>query len=311
LDLKRRNRLIIGSRGSALALWQSQWVKSRIESLDSEIQINVKIIKTTGDIRKDEPLPAIGGKGLFTKELEEELLNSNIDIAVHSLKDLPTVIPPGLEISCIPARENPHDALVFRSSIYNSIRSLPERSVVGTSSLRRKAQIKHLRPDLQVKDLRGNVDTRLRKLDSGEFDAIVLAAAGLIRLNLDSRIGQLLSFDEMLPAVGQGALGIQTRTDDLFLNDLLKRVEDDETRICTQVERDLLSALGGGCQLPIAGHARIDGSRLIVEGLVASPDGQSLIREKLEMDSRQANDAGVRLAQMLRDRGAESILEAL
>src|SRR5918911_4611063 len=209
--------IIIGSRGSKLALWQSEWVKARLEALDPEVKVRIEIFKTQGDVRTDVPLSTIGGQGAFTKELEVALLDRRVDVAVHSLKDLPTVVPVGLSITATPEREDPRDALVLRAGADSggaSLKGLAEGAVVGTSSLRRIAQLRHLRPDVRVKDLRGNVDTRLRKLDAGEYDALILASAGLRRLGFADRISAAIPTDEMLPAVGQGALGIETRDDE-------------------------------------------------------------------------------------------------
>ncbi|HEX7957933.1 MAG TPA: hydroxymethylbilane synthase, partial [Pyrinomonadaceae bacterium] len=245
--------IIIGSRGSKLALWQSEWVKSRLESLEPGVSVRIEIFKTTGDIKIDVPLSTIGGQGAFTKELEVALLDGRVDVAVHSLKDLPTVTPEGLAITATPEREDPRDALVLRAGAVSegaSLRNLAPGAVVGTSSLRRIAQLKHLRPDVRVKDLRGNVDTRLRKLDEGAYDALILASAGLRRLGLGARISAAVEPAEMLPAVGQGALGVETRADDRETNALVARLDDRRTRAAVLAERALLRSLGGGCQVP-------------------------------------------------------------
>ncbi|HEX8339126.1 MAG TPA: hydroxymethylbilane synthase, partial [Pyrinomonadaceae bacterium] len=250
--------IIIGSRGSKLALWQSEWVRARLEAFDPGVRVRIEIFKTTGDVRLDVPLSTIGGQGAFTKELEVALLNRRVDVAVHSLKDLPTVTPEGLSITATPEREDPRDALVLRAGSAtgtNSIKGLAEGAVVGTSSLRRIAQLKHLRPDARIKDLRGNVDTRLRKLDEGEYDALILASAGLRRLGLGGRISAAIEPGEMLSAVGQGSLGVETRTDDEETNALVARLDDPRTRAAVLAERALLRSLGGGCQVPIAAHA--------------------------------------------------------
>ena len=221
--------IVIGSRGSKLALWQSEWVKARLEALEPDVSVRIEIIKTMGDVRLDVPLSTIGGQGAFTKELEVALLDRRVDVAVHSLKDLPTVIPEGLAITATPERDDPRDALVLRAGAVSenaSLRNLATGAVVGTSSLRRIAQLKHLRPDVQVKDLRGNVDTRLRKLDSGDYDALILASAGLRRLGLRERISAAIDPEEMLPAVGQGALGIETRSDDEETIALVSRLDN-------------------------------------------------------------------------------------
>jgi hydroxymethylbilane synthase len=303
--------IIIGSRGSKLALWQSEWVKARLEALDPGVRVRVEIFKTQGDVRLDVPLSTIGGQGAFTKELEVALLERRVDVAVHSLKDLPTFTPEGLSITATPEREDPRDALVLRAGPAagaTSIRGLPEGAVVGTSSLRRIAQLKHLRPDVHIKDLRGNVDTRLRKLDGGEYDALVLASAGLRRLGLGGRISAAIGPDEMLSAVGQGSLGIETRADARELNALVARLDDQRTRAAVTAERALLRSLGGGCQVPIAGHARVEGGRLKLDGLVAALDGSRVLRDWLEDDVENAERLGRQLASRLRKRGADELL---
>ena len=306
-----KDYFVIGSRGSKLALWQAEWVKARLESLRPETEIRIEIIKTSGDVMRDVPLAVIGGKGVFTKELEEALLDQRIDIAVHSLKDLPTILPQELTITAITEREDPSDALVLRDGFSlekPSIREMPESATIGTSSLRRMAQLKNLRPDLIIKDLRGNVDTRLRKLDEGQYDAVILAAAGLRRLGFAERISVRVTTEEMLPAVGQGALGIETRADDEATNDLVALLDHAPTRAACTAERALLRSLGGGCQLPIAAHGSVHGSHLRLEGLVASPSGENVIRDAVESDTSNAIEAGETLATNLRARGADAML---
>ncbi|HEV2859657.1 MAG TPA: hydroxymethylbilane synthase [Pyrinomonadaceae bacterium] len=304
-------QLVIGSRGSKLALWQSNWVKSRLEALDPRVAVRVEVIKTKGDVMRDVPLAVIGGQGAFTKELETALLERRVDIAVHSLKDLPTIVPEGLSIAAVPAREDPRDALVLKAGTDAggaSLSRLPEGATVGTSSLRRIAQLRHLRPDVQIKDLRGNVDTRLRKLDEGGYDALILASAGLRRLGLAARISAPVEPAEMLPAVGQGALGVETRADDEAAGALVSRLDHAPTRAAVVAERALLRHLGGGCQVPIAAHATVEGDRLILDGLVAALDGGRLIRDRLESATADAASAGERLAARLNERGASSLL---
>jgi hydroxymethylbilane synthase len=304
--------IVIGSRGSKLALWQSEWVKARLEELGARVRI--EIFKTSGDVMRDVPLATIGGQGVFTKELEVALLDGRIDVAVHSLKDLPTVNPEGLSIAATPEREDARDALVLRADADAggaSIERLAGGSVVGTSSLRRIAQLKHLRPDVQVKDLRGNVDTRLRKLDAGEYDALILASAGLRRLGLGRRISAAIETDVMLPAVSQGSLGVQTRADDAETNTLVSRLDDAATRAAVLAERALLRKLGGGCQVPIAAHARVEGGRLRLDGLVASLDGSRVIRDSIETDTLEADAAGDALAARLLERGAGELLSEM
>jgi hydroxymethylbilane synthase len=304
--------IIIGSRGSKLALWQSEWVKARLEALDPEVKVRIEIIKTMGDVRLDVPLSTIGGQGAFTKELEVALLDRRVDVAVHSLKDLPTITPEGLSITATPEREDARDALVLRAGSAaqtDSLKGLAEGAVVGTSSLRRIAQLKHLRPDVQIKDLRGNVDTRLRKLDEGEYDALILASAGLRRLGLGERINVAIEPGEMLPAVGQGSLGIETRADDRQTNALVTRLDDPRTRAAVLAERALLRSLGGGCQVPIAAHATVEGGRLSLDGLVATLDGTKVLRESLDGDATDAALVGEELAARLLERGAGELLK--
>lgn len=307
-----KDRLIIGSRGSKLALWQAEWVRERLGQTHPHTQVAIEIIKTSGDVMKEAPLAQIGGQGVFTKELESALLSKRIDLAVHSLKDLPTIVPNGLTIAAITAREDARDALVLQSGRdleRPSIRNLPEGSVVGTSSPRRLAQLKHLRPDLSVKELRGNVDTRLRKLDAGEYDAVILASAGLLRLGLGKRISAPVEIEEMLPAVGQGALAIETRKDEMELINLLAALEDKETRAACTAERALLRSLGGGCQLPIAAHALFKESGLQLHGMVAAVNGETIIRESLEDATGDAEQLGSRLGLHLLERGAQSLID--
>ena len=303
--------IIIGSRGSKLALWQSEWVKARLETLEPDVSVRIEIVKTMGDVRLDVPLSTIGGQGAFTKELEVALLDRRVDVAVHSLKDLPTVTPEGLAITATPERADPRDALVLRAGAISenaSLKNLAPGAVVGTSSLRRIAQLKHLRPDVQVKDLRGNVDTRLRKLDSGDYDALILASAGLRRLGFGERISAAIEPEEMLPAVSQGALGIETRSDDAETNALVSRLDDRRTRNAVLAERALLRSLGGGCQVPIAAHATVEGGRLSLDGLVATLDGAQVLRESLDGEAAEAARVGEELAARLLERGAGELL---
>lgn len=304
------SRLIIGSRGSRLALWQAEQAKARLIDLNPGFEIQIEVIKTTGDVKPD-PLSVIGGKGVFTKELEDALLSKRIDIAVHSLKDLPTILPEQLSISAICKREDPRDALVMRTgSKVVSLRDLPAASVVGTSSQRRLAQLKSLRSDLVVKDLRGNVDTRVRKLDEGQYDALILASAGLIRLGLKERISAAISASEILPAVGQGAIAIEVRADDLVAVEATSKLNHPETELACRAERAFLRGLGGGCQFPIAGHAVVEGQTLQLEGLVAKPDGSQILRGALSGTSAEGDLIGTALAARLIDQGADSLLSA-
>ena len=286
----------------------------RLRALHPQLQTRIEIIKTTGDKLKDVSLSLIGGRGVFTKELEEALLDGRIDLAAHSLKDLPTSLPETLTIAAITAREDPRDALVLRAGSQpaaTSLKTLPPGATVGTSSLRRRAQLIHLRPDLIIKDLRGNVDTRLRKLDAGEYDALILASAGLRRLGLGDRISASLEPEEMLPAVGQGALALETRADDETVINFVAALDHAATRAACEAERTLLRELGGGCQVPIAAHALVAEDRLYLAGLVAGVNGATVIREEIETGIAAARQAGAELAARLRRRGADALLAEL
>jgi hydroxymethylbilane synthase len=302
-------KIVIGTRGSQLALWQTNWVKGRLERAHAGLEVEVKIITTMGDRVLDVSLPKLGeqGKGLFTKELEDSLLEARIDLAVHSLKDLPTELPGGLEIGAICEREDVRDALVARDGI-GSLDDLPQRARVGTSSLRRHAQLQAARPDLVIEPVRGNVDTRLRKLDAGDYDAIVLAAAGLLRLGRGDRISQYLGEAVMLSAVGQGALAIETRSGDARVDSLVRALEHGPTRLACDAERAFLKGLGGGCLVPIAALGKIDGDELHLSGLVARPDGSEIIRGRQSGEKEEAEAIGRRLAGDLLERGADRVL---
>ena len=304
-----KDRLVIGSRGSQLALRQSRWVQEKLTNLYPNLQLSIEIIKTSGDV-KSEPLSIIGGKGVFTKELEDALIDRRIDIAVHSLKDLPTIVPDRLVIAAIGEREDPRDALVLKTSQNgSSFSDLSEGAVVGTSSQRRLAQLRHLRRDVVVKDLRGNVDSRIRKLDEGQYDALILAAAGLRRLDLSSRISGLIPIAEMLPAVGQGALGIETRADDVATIEIVRRLDHQPTRDACLAERAFLRGLGGGCQLPIAGYAVVSDSQISLEGLVGDREGQEILRGLLTGPVTEAERLGAELATKLLEQGAAKLLD--
>ncbi|MYC83126.1 MAG: hydroxymethylbilane synthase [Acidobacteria bacterium] len=299
--------LVIGSRGSPLALRQADLVKSRLSEAQPRLPITVRRILTTGDRRAGPPLHEIGGKGVFTKEIEEALLRGEIDLAVHSLKDLPTRLPDGLCLGAITTREDARDA--FLSNRFGSLAALPRRSTVGTSSLRRQCQLLHLRPDLQVKNLRGNLDTRLRKLDAGDYDAIILACAGLIRLGLDHRIREKLSVDTICPAIGQGALAVEVRCDDRLTLDRIQGLDDGDSRRAAEAERSLLGRLGGGCQVPIAGFAVVREAQLQLTGLVGAADGSRLIRESGQATPEEPVQLGRAVARRLLDRGAGDLLQ--
>jgi len=305
-----KDNLVIGSRGSKLALTQAGMIKGQLEQLEPTLSVRIEIIKTSGDANSD-PLSVIGGKGVFTKELEEALLDSRIDIAVHSLKDLPTILPGGLTIAAICKREDPRDALVLPrkpEGAQASLRSLPHGVTVGTSSPRRLAQLQHLRGDLIIRELRGNVDTRLRKLDEGQYDALVLACAGLRRLGLENRISAALLATEMLPAVGQGALGIETRAEDETTITVVRRLDHKFTRLACIAERAFLRSLGGGCQLPIAGHAVVREKRLRLDGLVAERQGHRVVRDRISGSLDEAEQLGTELGERLLDLGARELL---
>lgn len=302
----KANRLIIGSRGSKLALTQAELVKGILNNNFPQLLIEIKIIKTTGDKILDVPLAKIGDKGLFTKELEEALLRNEIDLAVHSMKDLPTDIPDGLEIGAITAREEACDVLISKEDF--TVRTLPANAKIGTSSLRRRAQLLSLRPDLQALDLRGNLDTRLKKLDSGAYGAIILAYAGIKRLGLKLRMTKI-SFDEMLPQAGQGALGIEIRKNDSDIRNLIKILDDIDSRLNIEAERSLLAALGGGCQVPIGVYAKIEGGNINIEAGVFSLDGKRAIKDEMSGDKQDAVLLGKKLAEILLKKGAKEILE--
>ncbi len=306
-----KNGLVIGSRGSRLALTQAEWVKAKLALNTPVLEVTIEIIKTTGDV-KTEPLSVIGGKGVFTKELEDALLDGRIDIAVHSLKDLPTIIPERLTIGAVCERADPRDALVLRRDVDQngaSLDTLPEGAVVGTSSQRRLSQLKHWRRGVIVSDLRGNVDTRLRKLDDGQYDALILASAGLRRLGQESRISALIPTEQMLPAVGQGAIGLETRADDESARTIVSSLNHEPTSLACTAERSLLRALGGGCQLPIAGYAVVQSQELTLEGLVADLAGEEIVRDRISGLPAAAEELGAQLGKRLLALGASRLLE--
>ena len=298
-------RLRIGSRGSQLALWQAHHVSALLRERGHEVEL--EIIKTTGDKITDVALAKVGTKGMFTKEIEEALAEERIDLAVHSLKDLPTELSSGFEIAAITTRENARD--VFCSVKYNGINDLPQGARVGTSSLRRQAQLKAVRPDLDIHPLRGNVDTRLRKLEAGEYDAIILAAAGLNRLGKTQLVKQVIPAEIMCPAAGQGALGIEIRAGDSVTRQHLAFLDDSASRIATTCERALLNKLGGGCQVPIGAFAEVRNGQLHLEAIVADPDGSKVLRES--RDGSDPLQLGESVGETLLERGGDAILEAV
>jgi hydroxymethylbilane synthase len=302
--------LRIGSRGSALALAQTHWVRERLRASLPELRALVEVIKTDLDEKPEQSIRASAFTGVWVKELEEALLSRRIDVAVHSMKDLPSQTPDNLEISAIPEREDARDALIARRG-ERRLLDLPAGAAVGTGSIRRQAQILAVRPDLDVRDIRGNVDTRLRKLDQGSYDALVLACAGLNRLGLQDRISAPLDLQAMLPAPGQGALALETRAADSLTHALLAAVHHAPTAVAGLAERAFLRRMGGGCNSPIAVHARPDGSEMVIEGLVAMPDGSRMIREVLRTSLRGANQAAEELADTLLGRGGREILRSL
>jgi hydroxymethylbilane synthase len=296
-------RLRIGSRGSQLALWQANHIAALLRERGHEVEIEV--IKTTGDKITDVALAKVGTKGMFTKEIEEALASGGVDLAVHSLKDLPTEVPPGFEVAAITKRENPRDVLVSKK--YSRIEELPQGARVGTSSLRRQAQLKALRADLDIHPLRGNVDTRLRKLESGEYDAIILAAAGVTRLGLTAMIKQVIPPQLMCPAAGQGALGIEIRKGDLAIRQHVSFLDNSSARVTTTCERALLNELGGGCQVPIGAFGEIRNECIHLEAVVARPDGSQVLRES--RDGNDPQELGHEVGKALLRRGGDAILQ--
>jgi hydroxymethylbilane synthase len=327
---RNKKKMIIATRGSKLALWQANWVKEEIEKRHLDVVIELKKIKTTGDKILDVPLAKVGGKGLFVKEIEEAILRGEADLAVHSMKDVPVDLPAGLHLASICRREDPRDA--FISQIQNSkfkiqnFKKLPHGARVGTSSLRRMSQLLNIRPDLRILQLRGNLDTRIRKLDEGQFDAIIVAAAGVKRLGMAKRITEILKTDVILPAIGQGAIGIECRVDDEYINALISPLNHPETSVCVRAERAFLKKLEGGCQVPIAAHAKLekqvlgvkgevsdcklstDNCQLIIEGLVGSVSGDRMVKGYVIGEPDDAELLGTHLADDLISNGAGEIL---
>lgn len=329
--MNRRDKVIIATRGSKLALWQANWVKDEVEKNNPGLEVELRTIKTTGDKILDVPLAKVGGKGLFVKEIEETLLRGGADLAVHSMKDMPTELPSGLHIAAICRREDPRDALIVRAQDTDNrtestehrqqtvrrLRDLPHGARVGTSSLRRVCQLLNARPDLEVTQLRGNLDTRIRKLEEGQFDAIVVAVAGLKRLGMINRVTEILSPEIILPAIGQGAIGVECRVDDEFITRLLSGLDHRETSVCIKAERAFLRRLEGGCQVPIAAHAVLEhraqttgqGSRVLkITGLVGSLSGDTIVRGVMEGPPDKPEALGTALAEDLLSRGAGKIL---
>ncbi|HEX8320426.1 hydroxymethylbilane synthase [Longimicrobium sp.] len=303
--------LRIASRGSELALWQSRAVEAALRAADPSLEVRIDVIRTTGDRIQDVPLAKIGDKGLFTKELDNALLAGDADLAVHSLKDVPTRLPDGLALAAVTVREDPRDVVLLAPGRTGGLDALPSGARVGTSSLRRRAQLQALRPELEVLDLRGNLNTRLAKLDRGDYDAIILAAAGVRRLGWEDRISESLDPGQWLPAVGQGALAVVCCEDRAEVLDRLRALHDPHTAACTTAERALLRALEGGCQVPIGALGRVDGDRLVLDGLVADTDGTCILRVQESGPVDDAQAIGRRAADALLARGAGEVLAAV
>jgi len=299
----------IGTRGSQLALFQANWVKERLLQRDPHLKITLTVIKTTGDKIQDAPLAKVGGKGLFVKEIEEALLEERVDLAVHSIKDVPTEFPEGLHLAAIMKREDPRD--VFISQDGRRLQHLRQGAKIGTSSLRRQAQLLHFRPDFEMVPLRGNLDTRLRKLETMNLDGIVLALAGVRRMGFEKRITEILPVEMSLPAIGQGALGIETRIMDSVMGPYIHFLNDPDSAVCVLGERAFLRKLEGGCQVPIAAYGRKTGSTLQLEGMVATVDGKTLIRHHLMGSVEEAESLGIELAEILLNMGAKKILDEI
>lgn len=303
------SELRIATRGSPLAMWQAEHVAARLEALHSGLKVSLLTMKTRGDILLDTPLAKVGGKGLFVKELEAGLLDGRADLAVHSLKDVPVTFPQGLELALVMEREDPRDAFV--SNQYQRLDDMPAGARVGTSSLRRQTQLREAWPQLEVDWLRGNVNTRLAKLDAGEFDAIILASAGLQRLGMADRIRAPLQPEECLPAIGQGVLGIEIRSGDEAVRELIAPLAHAETTLRITAERAFNETLNGGCQVPVAGYALLEGDQIYLRGLVGEPDGSKILRAEIRGNSDQAHALGTQLAQQLLAQGADRILAHL
>lgn len=301
------SELRIGTRGSQLALYQANWVKEKLVETHPDLNVMLIKIKTTGDKIQDAPLAKIGGKGLFVKEIEEALIHRRIDLAVHSIKDVPTEFPEGLHLSAITKREDPRDVFVSRDG--KILRDLPQKAKIGTSSLRRQAQLLHFRNDLELLPLRGNLGTRLKKLKTMNIDGIVLALAGMKRLGLEERVTEIIPTEISLPAIGQGALGIETRQDDREVEGRIQFLNHKDSWIAVSAERAFLKKLEGGCQVPIAAYAQIFGTSLQVEGLVGTIDGNRLIRHHIAGPIEEAESLGIKLAEILLEKGAKEILD--
>lgn len=303
----KTRRLRIGTRASQLALWQANWVKDELEKRYPDLEVTLTKIKTQGDKILDVPLAMVGGKGLFVKEIEEAMLRGEVDIAVHSMKDVPTIFPAGLALRCITEREDPRDIIILRPGVA-SWKDLPNSARIGTSSLRRKAQLLHMRPDLKMIDIRGNVETRIRKLTEDDLDGVVLAAAGMKRLGFAGQISEYLPTSISLPAIGQGALGLESRIDDAEINGLIDFFNHSETSCAVIAERAVLRRLEGGCQVPIAAYGTVSGETISLTGLVSSVDGKQFLRKTRQCHVSEAEQTGISLADDLLIMGAGKIL---
>lgn len=301
----KREELVIGTRGSKLALWQSEYVRGKLEEVTG-LPVRLKVIKTTGDKILDVPLAKVGGKGLFTKELEVELLAGTVDLCVHSMKDVPTELPGGCAIAAMPERVDPRDVIV--SGAGYDIITLPQGARLGTSSLRRRSQVVHLRPDLEIVDVRGNLDTRMRKAEGGELDAVILAAAGITRMGWGDRITSYVPVTQMVPAVGQGAIGIEIREDDEYMLHAMEKIGHPETMECVTAERVVMRRLEGGCQVPIGAYARYEDGTLTMDAMVGSVDGQRIVRHQMCGDAGEPEALGEAMVEVLRSLGADEIL---
>ena len=301
--------LTIGTRGSQLALYQANWVREKLLEAYPHLKVTLIKIKTTGDKIQDAPLAKIGGKGLFVKEIEEALIERRIDLAVHSIKDVPTELPEGLHLSAITKREDPRDVLISKHGV--PLRNFPQGAKIGTSSLRRQAQLLHFRSDFEMIPLRGNLDTRLKKLTMMSLDGIIVACAGVKRLGLEERITEIIPPEISVPAIGQGALGIETRMGDKEIEERIRFLNDPPSAVAISAERAFLKKLGGGCQVPIAAFGQIVGSTLQIDGMVGTIDGKKLIRHHIEGSIEEAESLGIELANILLDKGAEEILEEI
>lgn len=299
----------IGTRASKLALWQANWVQSQLNKFFPEAETQIVKITTTGDKILDRPLALVGGKGLFVKEIEKALLEKEIDIAVHSMKDMPGTLPKGLIIGAVPERENPYDVIVSRQNI--KLSDLPLKAKIGTSSLRRASQLQHFRPDLDISSIRGNLETRIKKLNAGEFDAIILAAAGIKRLGMEDLITEYLNETTMTPAVGQGALCIETRENDPDIEPVIAKLNHEETATCVAGERAFLNRLEGSCHIPVGCFAKIIDNSIMLTGIVASIDGTKIIKHTLNSGADTVVEKGIELADTLLEKGAKEILENL